>query len=179
MRVSGDVVRGLIWVRPWGFPARPTTLGRPTSWPMRCAPGRASAPSTSVTILTASPCGSRSTPACRFRAWSGTGRAGRATRCASTPALGQRPGVHQRRAEAVGPAATTPPLRISPWMPSWPRARIGRLNYSIRTSALRFLYRQVLRIDEPWLTDIASAGQAFASGVDSGRGAGGVGADTG
>jgi hypothetical protein len=25
------------------------------------------------------------------------------------------------------------------------RARIGRLNYSIRTSALRFIYRQVLK----------------------------------
>ena len=53
---------------PWRFPARPTTPGRPTSWPMRCGPGGASAPSTSTTISTASRCGSRSTPACRLRA---------------------------------------------------------------------------------------------------------------
>ncbi len=37
------------------------------------------------------------------------------------------------------------------------RARIGRLNYSIRTSALRFLYRQMLEIDESWLADVAAA----------------------
>ena len=35
------------------------------------------------------------------------------------------------------------------------RARMGRPNYGIRTSALRFLYRQVLKITEPWLTDVA------------------------
>jgi len=39
------------------------------------------------------------------------------------------------------------------------RARIHRLNYSIRTGALRFLYRQVLKIDESLLTDVASVRQ--------------------
>ena len=39
------------------------------------------------------------------------------------------------------------------------RARIGRLNYSIRTSALRFIYRQVMKINEPWLTAVASLRQ--------------------
>ena len=43
----------------------------------------------------------------------------------------------------------------------------GKVSASIRNpakSALRFLYRQVLKIDEPWLTDVAAAaaGQAFA-----------------
>ena len=37
-------------------------------------------------------------------------------------------------------------------------------------SVLRFLYRQVLKINEPWLTDVAGApGQAFTGGADSAR----------
>ena len=39
------------------------------------------------------------------------------------------------------------------------RARIHRLNYNICAIALRFLYRQVLKITEPWLTDVASVRQ--------------------
>ena len=41
-------------------------------------------------------------------------------------------------------------------------AIVGKVSASIRNpakSALRFLYRQVLKINEPWLTDAASARQ--------------------
>jgi len=57
--------------------------------------------------------------------------------------------------------------------------KVSSLDLEHGEEGAAIFYRQVLKIIEPWLTDIASAGQAFASGVDSGRGAGGVGADTG